>query len=362
MKRLFLLCIMAAWCMSGCLESETARTPHKFYDYRETTAARENNPAIDKGQIDTRFDIIRYIRDRNISTLESVDLWTDQYGAGLKLSTPHYEIFTTLLERDVLGALPRFVESAYYGYNSQLPAPIETVTKFKIYLFADRQQWEDFTNTFAGEQAETFCRIKAGAYCHKGICVAYDIGRKRTFSALSHEGWHQFSSRHFKFRLPSWLDEGVAMLFEEHSDQDRVFYFEPSKNTYRLNALSDTISNNRTIPLKELIVMNPGDVLATDQTKDVMAFYSQSYALVRFLREYGRGQRLLIYHKLLADGLYGNWPLDETSKKIAADRNIPRSVLWNHIVGLALFQEYVGFDIEQIEQEYLVFCRQIAED
>src|SRR4030042_1251901 len=115
------------------------------------------------------------------------------------------------------------IEAAYKAYNLQLPEPIETKTEFTIYLFADRRQWEDFTNNFAGEQAEIFRLIKAGAYCHNGTCVAYDIGSERTFSVLAHEGWHQFSSRHFKFRLPSWLDEGVAMLFETQAAGDGTF-------------------------------------------------------------------------------------------------------------------------------------------
>jgi len=53
--------------------------------------------------------------------------------------------------------------------------------------------------------------------------VVYYIGRERTFSALGHEGWHQFNSRHFKFRLPSWLDEGIAMLFEIHRSEKGFF-------------------------------------------------------------------------------------------------------------------------------------------
>jgi len=36
--------------------------------------------------------------------------------------------------------------------------------------------------------------------------------------------------------------------------------------------------------------MSPGEALATDQTEAVMAFYSQSYALTRFLREAGYGK------------------------------------------------------------------------
>ena len=311
---------------------------------------------------DVRAEVIEHLRRQNPPDLKAVEVWNNQYGPGLKLTTAHYEIFTTLLEPSMLRQSSGLIESAYKAYNLQLPEPIETRTRFTIYLFADRRQWEDFTNNFTGEQAEIFRRIKAGAYYHNGVCVAYDIGSERTFSVLAHEGWHQFSDKHFKFRPPSWLDEGIAMLFETQAAGDGTFDFDPAKNTYRLNALKKTLSKNKMLPLRDLIATTPGDVLATDQTETVLAFYSQSYALVRFLREAGGGERLGDYRRLLADGLQGDWPLDEVSKKIAADRNISRNILWNHLVSLVLFHEYIGDDYEPVEKEYLAFCRQIVAD
>ncbi|MBN2182378.1 MAG: hypothetical protein JW715_10725 [Sedimentisphaerales bacterium] len=300
------------------------------------------------------------IRSRNLPDLESVEPWENGYGPGLKLTTAHYEIRTTLLNRRLLCKIPRFVETAYRAYNSQLPQSIETTVRFPIYLFAERLQWEHFTCSFAGEHAQIFCKIKAGAYCHNDACVAYDIGDERTFLAIGHEGWHQFNGRVFKYRLPSWLDEGVAMLFETHRADDETIYFVPTENNYRLSSLKKTLAKNKIIPLRELTAINPGQVIATDETEDVMAFYSQSYALVRFLREADSGRRLRVYHQLLADGLLGKWPLDDVSREIAIDRNIPRTILWNHIVGTLLFQKYIGEDFEQIEAEYLTFCNEIT--
>jgi hypothetical protein len=310
-------------------------------------------------RLDTGARMAAYLRSQDLHDLKSVEVWNNSYAPGLKLTTTHYEIFTTLLEPLVLQGISGFIESAYRAYNSQLPESVETNSKFTIYLFADRRQWEDFTRSFAGDQAEIFCKIKAGAYYHKGACVVYDIGLERTFSALGHEGWHQFNSRCFKFRLPSWLDEGVAMLFETHGSDGGQFYFEPTENMYRLDGLKRTLTKNKMIPLKKLISMNPGDVLATDQTKAVMAFYSQSYALVRFLQEAVYGRWRGVYRRLLLDGLTGDWALNEVNKRIALDRNVPKTVLWNRIVGRELFEDYVSDDFEQIEKEYLAFCRQI---
>ncbi len=304
--------------------------------------------------------VMESLQNDNLPALESVDSWHSKYGPGLKLTTAHYEIFTTLLEPLMLRQIPDFMESAYRAYNQQLPAPVETTTKLRIFLFADRRQWDDFTKTFAGPRAEVFSKIKAGAYYLNDTCVTYNIGRSRTLSALGHEGWHQFNSRHFEFRLPSWLDEGIAMLFETSQYQDGRFYFEPAQNEYRLEGLKATLLSDQQIPLNELVAMNPGEVLATDQAKAVQAFYSQSYALVRFLREASSGKHQDKFRRLLFDGLRGDWPLSPGSKKIAADRNIPRTVDWNRAVGPQLFKQYINHNISNAEIEYLAFCNQIV--
>ncbi len=343
MKYTFLFFLIFIVSLAGCKSHET--TPNN---------ESSNNISIYNSVI------ADYLLKQDLPDLESVEFWENVYGPGLKISTPHYEVFTTLMDRYLLSTMPAFLESAYNVYNSQLPEPVTSSTKFTIYLFASRTQWEHFTWTFAGNQAEIFYKIKAGAYYHNGSCVVYDIGANRTLSAIGHEGWHQFSSRHFKYRLPSWLDEGVAMLFENFSYKDGTIYFEPYNNSYRIDALQKTLSSDAMIPLRELTAINPGQVLASSQAQAVSAFYSQSYALVRFLREYDNGNRRSIYDKLLADGFLGKWPLDDVSKQIAIDRNLPRTILWNHIVGTQLFQQYIDEDFKKIEQEYIEFCRQIT--
>ncbi len=341
MKKLALICMLSIILVTGCLENQ--------FQIGGSKAQR----------IDTPAGMIEYLHRQKLPTLKSVEVWENEYGAGLKLTTAHYEIFTTLLEPLMLSQVPGFMESAYRGYNDQLTNPIETTTKFTIYLFAERKQWEDFTKNFTGPQAALYCKIKAGAYYLNDACVAYNIGRERTFSVLGHEGWHQFNKKHFKFRIPSWIDEGIAMLFEASRYEQGLFYFEPSQNLGRLGSLKVTLMNNKMIPLRELIAMNPGEALVTSDDA-VRAFYGQSYALVRFLREEGFGKRLGNYRRLLEDGVEGKWPLETEGKRIASDRNIPLTVWWNRALGTKLFEYYIGEDIDQIEEEYLAFCRKIV--
>ena len=284
--------------------------------------------------------------------------WDNDFGPGLAVITQHYEIRTTLLDPLVLTAIGAFLESAHRAYQDQLAAPVRTQFRFGVYLFASRGQWEAFTREFAGAAATAYLQIQEGAYCLNGECVAYNIGIRDTFSALAHEGWHQFNSRHFAYRLPSWLDEGVATLFESRVERGGRFRFEPAGNLQRLGTLKQAINGRGLLELQRLISLNPGQLI--DDAEAMAGFYAQSYALVRFLREDNYGSRLASYRRLLNDAAAGSWPLDAQTCRIAADRDVPLTAAFNRDVSQRLFSLYVETDAARIEGEYLAFCAKLA--
>jgi hypothetical protein len=310
-------------------------------------------------KIDTPAGMTAYLKARGLPMLESVEPWQNTYGPGLKLATDHYEIYTTLLDPLILSRVPGFVESAYKAYQKQLPELVETKFKLSVYLFAKRKQWEDFTKVFVGENAPLYLKIKSGAYCLNDACVAYNIGSDATFSVLGHEGWHQFNQRHFRYRLPSWLDEGIAMSFEANRYENGLFTFDPSRNINRLGGLKYTLLKGEMIPLRVLVGLDPGQAVRIGQDA-TQAFYSQSYALVRFLKEDNYGQRLAQYHQMLMGAVNGTWPLTDEAKKIASDRNIPLTIEYNRAAGTKLFEYYIGTDFAGLEQQYLLFCRKLV--
>jgi hypothetical protein len=291
----------------------------------------------------------------------NVEKWPNPYSDGLIIETQHYKVYTTMLEPLMLKQIPAFVEAVWRQYQNQLPAPVQDGYKFTLYLFKDREQWEKFTKQFTGAQWPVYLKIKKGAYFLNEACVAYNIGRSRTFSVIGHEGWHQFCNKHFKYKLPSWLDEGIAQLFENSDFDNGQFVFSPAKNYQRLGALKLSLQNNQMIPLRELISLNPGEVVLLEEPdKAVMAFYAQAYALVRFLREEDYGKRLSNYHQMLLGALNGSWQLDENEARMASDRNIPLTTVWNKYIAQKLFDIYIGQEIERIEPEYQGFCRKIV--
>jgi hypothetical protein len=305
--------------------------------------------------------LIEYLNQQNLPALQSAGLWQGWFTKGLKLTTAHYEVYTTLFDPLMLRDIPAFMETCYHSYQKQLPLPVETETKFAVYLFSNREQWEIYTEFFTAEQAPEYTQIKAGAYYHNGSCIAYNIGRERTFRVLGHECWHQFADRLFKYRLPSWLNEGMAMQFEANRYENGLFYFEPGRNLYRLGSLKKILDADCKIALQDLIAADPGQVFEQGNIF-VSAFYSQSYALVRFLKQGSNGKYKNSLEKMLEDALRGGWALDETNAAIAADRRIPLTVDWNQAVGPDLFRQYIETDFERIEKEFADFCTKIVQN
>ncbi len=80
-------------------------------------------------RLDTGAGMAAYLQGQTLHDLKSVEVWNNSYAPGLKLTTTHYEIFTTLLEPFVLRGISGFIESAYRAYNSQLPGPFSAVLR-----------------------------------------------------------------------------------------------------------------------------------------------------------------------------------------------------------------------------------------
>ena len=358
MKNLSILCsvfwVLFFVFIAGCNEQNTSAK-----NTLKQTPKKPCNSCPDGNSLSTVDGLINYVAP--LPAVHGARKWQNPYSNGLIIETAHYRIYTTMLEPLMLRQIPAFVEAAWQEYQNQLPVPVGGNDKFTIYLLKDRQQWESYTKDFTGSQAEVYLKIKKGAYFLNGVCVAYNIGRSRTFSVLGHEGWHQFRDKYFKYRLPSWLDEGIAQLFEQSDIEDGRFVFSPAKNYQRLGDLKLSLQEKNMIPLGELILLNPGEIVLQQQAdKAVLAFYAQSYAMVRFLREEGYGKRLANYQQMLLGALNGNWPLNETEAVIAANKNSPPTVQWNKYIAQKLFDIYVGEDIDQIEPEYYRFCRKIV--
>ena len=104
MRKFSLICITIV-CLAGCSGADKI-------EIKSTDNAQRLN---------TCAGMAAYLQGQSLPVLESVEVWKNEYGPGLTLSTTHYKIFTTLLEPLMLTRISGFIESAYRAYNSQLP-------------------------------------------------------------------------------------------------------------------------------------------------------------------------------------------------------------------------------------------------
>lgn len=269
---------------------------------------------------------------------------------GRRVSTEHYEIYTTLTEPVLLAALPQFVEGCYQHYRSLAPPAREPRERMRVYLFASRPQWELFTRRFAGPRAVVFLKVRNGGYSDRGVSVIEYVSHDVTFPLFAHEGFHQYLHHHVDVDVPAWLNEGLAVECEgQRWGKDGLKSFDAWYNPLRRNALSTALVANQLHPLRTLLNTHAGKVI-DGSTSSVATYYAQLWGLVLFLRE-GAGRAYSPRFAAMLEAL-GDPGLDDLVRgaKHAGDPPAGR--------GEALFRAFIDQDLDVVEDEYFEFLRQ----
>ena len=329
-------------------------------------SSKASTPAADStAAAGQAWSITPATRNKLASTpyIHSLQRWQGDFG--LIIETTHYRIFTTEKDPLILVTLPKFLECAHTAYQDMLGYRLKKTRISDIYHFAARKQWEDFTENYTGDMWPIYRNINRGAYYLNGICVSYNIGRNATMSALAHEGWHQFSRQNFKYALPSWLDEGLAMQFEAFTYQDGKYHFRPSRNLNRLGALKQAMNasyrgERQLFTLPQLISLNPGQIIIRKDKALTGEYYAQVYALIRFLREYDYGRYKPYLTGMLVDGMLGKWPVSSEVSTVLSKKTGSPSSSWNSQFSRELFQRYIPLPPEKLSKEYLDFCNALT--
>src|SRR5207247_1086742 len=150
-----------------------------------------------------------------------------------------------IADEDFTDTLAQTLEGAYGHYHMLTPSVPETREPMKCYVFARRQEWASFTSEKTGADAAVYLQITRGGYTIRDWFVAYYIGQAATCSVTAHEGWHQYVSRHFKSRLPPFLEEGTATLFEDVQFVNKLPRWDLSINPTRAHNLRKTIERRK---------------------------------------------------------------------------------------------------------------------
>lgn len=271
------------------------------------------------------------------------------------LRTKHYKIYTTIDDRpDLLDRLGQLMEGAFQSYHTIAGTVPDTTYPMQCYVFADRLEWDRFTRQHAGPDAGIYLKIARGGYTIHDWYVAYYIGDISTYSVAAHEGWHQYVNRHFKGRLPPFLEEGIACMFENVEWSGNLPRWNLSLNPSRALSLRRALDAGETFPLDKLVTLHAGEIVNMAGIR-IEAFYAQDWAFARYLWEGENGKYRPGLQRLLADTAAGT-VFDPTGSS-------RRSYLpWNPRGVRPMLEHYLNADLSVIEAGYKQFMIKIAYD
>jgi hypothetical protein len=282
--------------------------------------------------------------------------WRSPYSTGYALTSEHYRIFSTARSYALRAYLPGFMEASYRNYLALTGLPGQPGEPMPIYMLGSRQEWAALTRTVLGESSDAL-NVEAGGYCHKGICVFWDMGGTGTFSVAAHEGLHQFLYHRLKDRLPMWLEEGLCTMAEGHRIEGDSVLFTPEDNPTRFGGLRAAIVNDRWIRLEKLLSMDAVDAVQGG-TERALGYYGQLWALAQFIRSnalYRVGME-----RMLADAVAGRFcvPMNVPAPALSQLRGDLRA--YNRTVSEPLFRHYISSDLSGFERQYASFARKLA--
>lgn len=264
-----------------------------------------------------------------------------------KITSEHFEIYSTLEDRSFEDVLPAFMEAAYQQYQQMLPSVERDQHKpFKVYIFGLRRQWRNYVRRHYSDRFEVYDRIRSGGFTEGDTSVSFYTSRSNTLATLAHEGWHQYVGTRFRGPIPPWLNEGIACYFEAidySSDQPR---FTPQKNTLRINSLRAALQHGSLFTIRELVNTHAGDVIQHTGTRQTHTYYAQAWALITFLRHGVNKMYAKDFERLLADIADGSYRIRLSAAGLADARITQRTL------GAATFESYFGFIPESITDDY----------
>jgi len=280
-----------------------------------------------------------------------IEAWQYRGNPGQRITTEHYEIYTTLRDEVLLTSLPQAMETGYLFYRQLVPTAREPAQRMPVYLFARRSEWADFTRRLAGPRARTLLKVRRGGYTERGVAVIEYVAHSITFPLVAHEGFHQYVHHCVNRRVPAWLNEGLAVLCEgQRWDSVGLKEFDPWHNPTRRNTLAEALLRKEIRPLDELLQISAGHVVG-ETTRKIGTYYAQLWALVLFLQEGQEGKYAESFTRLR--NTLGSQDLEPFARAAHV-----KSTYATYSFGRELFCNFISDDLEAVQREYTAFLRQ----
>ncbi len=198
------------------------------------------------------------------------------------VNTAHYAIHTDEPDGALVDGLGRQMDAVYGAYADQLAGfrPPADAPPLAVYLFAKRDRFAAFARVAGPNSGGIFVPGP------RPFLASYVDGQDHDElrQTLRHEGFHQFAYFNVSRRLPVWLNEGLAQLFEDGIWTGRGLLL-GQVTPRRVRQLRSDRDRNTTVPLARLVALTPA-VWDGTLRRDVNAGetnYNGAWALAQYL-------------------------------------------------------------------------------
>lgn len=284
------------------------------------------------------------------------DRWVYMQREGVQITTPNYHLLTTAQHLPIAQSMPAFLEASlaryrrFAGTNLGAPALPSPPGRMQMFLFANREEWAQFTRATVDESAHPLLAIEVGGYSAGGRAVLFALPPdydRLTLKIAAHEGWHQYVQRSFREALPTWTDEMIAVMAEGFVvDPDGSYRFEPLLNPERLAQLGSVLDTGRWRSLEALLGGDPTELLGSEPTLAV-DYYAQLWVLGIYLAVDSQGWSGI--ERLLRDAARGRMQR-ELGRPRASD------------LGSVAFRRYIASDLTKFDDGYRAFATALVEE
>jgi tetratricopeptide (TPR) repeat protein len=186
----------------------------------------------------------------------------------LKLTSPHFELYTTAGERDGKAALLRFEQVRDFFIKVGMPEP-KLTQKVQIVGFDSTKEFEPYRPT-----ENAFAYYQPGF--NRDYIVMQNLGAD-TFPVAVHEYVHLLV-RHSGLEVPVWLNEGLAEFYST---------LKPWAGKVQVGELIQghgyTLSRTKFLDLETLTTVDRNSPHYNEKSR-TQIFYAQSWALVHMLQ------------------------------------------------------------------------------
>lgn len=268
------------------------------------------------------------------------------------VSTPHYVLHTTIEDEDFLDKLARVMEGALLQYQQLTPGVTLSEKPLDCFIFEHRDHWKTFTKLHTGNDASIYLQINRGGYTIRDWYVAYYIGDVGTFAVTAHEGWHQYVARHFRSRMPPFLEEGLATMFENITWPNQNPKWNLTVNLSRADRLRTAIEDQQLWPLDELCMMHAGDVVSLSGER-IETFYAQNWAFAQFMLNAENQKYRPAFQQMMRELASGQ------SEALTGRHRGPPDT-WDPRTVKPLLEHYLNMDMKRINAAYQAYIRQLA--